>query len=107
MRFLAAKGPDDRVPRVSAVASGLACDEYPFCSSAQSGPGASPEPNPLLKNRSAGTRYFAFKNKCGWRAGDAVAVAQVAIGSPFLVIPMAFLWAPPAWRYVSPRESAA
>jgi hypothetical protein len=76
-------------------ATGLDCDEYPYFSSAQSGPGASLLPVPLGQNRSAGSKYGWFTRTCGLQSGGPVAAQQAANGSPFLVVPMAFSGAPP------------
>lgn len=77
------------------TANGTDCDEYPFYSSAQSGPGASLKPLNLTQNRRAGNRYGNFAAACKLTSGGiGDQTSQIATGSSFLVIPMTFHDAP-------------
>jgi hypothetical protein len=64
--------------------SGWDCDEYPFFSSAQAGPGASLRPIPQSANRSLGSKYGWFGTRCG---AVSAPVAQGG-GTPLVVVPM-------------------
>jgi hypothetical protein len=66
--------------------SGLSCDEYPFYSSAQSGPGASLRLVDHSQNIKAGRRYQTFSGRCK--------LVSDPVNTPFLVIPMYFDHAP-------------
>jgi hypothetical protein len=67
--------------------TGLSCDEYPFYSSAQSGPGASLRLVDHPQNRDAGRRYQTF-------ATSVCKLDSDPVNTPFLVIPMYFDKAP-------------
>ncbi len=77
---------------------GYQCDEYPFFASAQGGPGASLRRLDGGQNTTAGSRYGNFVVACALTSGGSVASTQTTLGSPFLVIPMAFTGAPPTLR---------
>jgi hypothetical protein len=62
---------------------GLDCDEYPFRSTAQGGPGASLKVISASHNRSQGTSLGNFYKKCGMRDAD-----RIIGGDPFLVVPI-------------------
>ncbi len=76
--------------------AGFDCDEYPFYSSAQSGPqgfspglpNASLQPTPLSDNRSAGSLWGVTADTCGLRSGGSNRLTAAAVGSPALVIPV-------------------
>lgn len=73
-------------------ASGKDCDEYPFYSSGESGPGANLRPLDAGQNRRAGGRYGVFVTSCGLTSGGPA--PETHAGSPFLVVPMSFPGAP-------------
>jgi hypothetical protein len=76
----------------------LQCDEYPFFASAQGGPGANLQLLDGSENRRAGGMYGIFVRTCGLTSGGPIAQFQSQIGSPFLVLPMAFPGAPQTLR---------
>jgi hypothetical protein len=77
------------------------CDEYPYYSSAQSGPNsrgpglpASLDRIAKRDNSGAGGRYGNFVTKCGLTSGGPTAGPDNPQGTKFLVIPMDFPLAP-------------
>lgn len=71
------------------------CDEFPFFSTAQAGPGASLRWINLTENVNAGARLGNMVVACGMTSGGPVPAAQNLNGSPFLVIPLVTALAPP------------
>jgi hypothetical protein len=101
-------GQDDRIasglkrqwysipnPPLCQAPQGQDCDEFPFFSSAQSGPasfvgppGASLRPLSKSDNSSQGSRYYWFARRCALVSGGADKDTAAENGSPFLVIPI-------------------
>jgi hypothetical protein len=88
-------------PICQAKQDGQDCDEYPFFSSAQSGPasfagppGASLRALSSSDNRSQGSRYYWFAKRCALASGGADKDTAAEDGSPFLVIPIPSAAAP-------------
>lgn len=84
-------------PPCTSVSAGFSCDEYPFYSSAQSGPGASLRVIESIDNSTAGGSYGVFVRTCQLTSGGPVAATQAQQGSRFLVVPMTFAGAPPSF----------
>jgi hypothetical protein len=85
--------------------SGKSCDEYPYFSSAQSGPNAGGPGVPAsldriasADNSGAGGRYGNFVVKCQLTSGGPAADPSAPAGTEFLVIPMDFNGAPPTFE---------